>query len=274
MQVESFTMDSAQSWSNLLYQHDAMDFENMNSKYYMGEKPEKESEHIGMKAAEPEAELSTMDVLCPSSVWYPCYNVDADVCSGSERSLEETCIFDSTDVERLAPTALMDCIVSSPSHKTMPFTCFHSNAEKSRPISGPAVFLAVMDSPVPSERGAEGFGPSVDVADKINASDSVASRSTDRIQTSTTRPRTSSSSVRMIATCDAGRHGRAGIHGALWAGGAAALAASAAAAARNPKTCAYEGCPCPLQSNKWRIVTSATAAGQQVTAGVVGNNAS
>eukprot|EP00292_Cryptomonas_paramecium_P034414 CAMPEP_0113718344 /NCGR_PEP_ID=MMETSP0038_2-20120614/35140_1 /TAXON_ID=2898 /ORGANISM="Cryptomonas paramecium" /LENGTH=249 /DNA_ID=CAMNT_0000646461 /DNA_START=220 /DNA_END=966 /DNA_ORIENTATION=+ /assembly_acc=CAM_ASM_000170 len=37
--------------------------------------------------------------------WYPCYDIETDVCSGSERSLEETCVLDSPDTENNFPVS-------------------------------------------------------------------------------------------------------------------------------------------------------------------------
>jgi hypothetical protein len=218
-----------------------------------------------------------------AQVWYPCYNVEADVCSGSERSLEDNCIFDSPDIDSFIPSdpslPIDKQMIEKSAYVRQHSTTQQSSTSHMRPAaSGPLGVLSSMRQDQAFYPGniIDTYGPS---ADDCEGADSLMTRerlnesgqlsvSLDRAVCASQnslvgRPRLiwSGSSRATAGDVPAVRHGRATLHNSS-AGGTSS--ATAAAVARSPKTCAYDGCPCPLQSNKWRTVTTGTAAGQQV----------
>ena len=264
---------------------DILNVESPNSKESVGYRPDKSSES-GLGRTDSEADITNPDTLYGSaSVWLPCYDVDADVCSGSERSFEDTYIFDSPEIECLAPNMPMHSPLSLTDEKSstdheikcsksqfgsiQENTISHlvSEAERFERHRRPSKIVAVSiksESPSPSDRFSEDYGSSHNGAESCYSSCPLSSRVNDQTLVSIGRPRQATFRGLGVESAGHARQNRSVVHGSNFAGGATAVSVSATAAARNPKTCAYEGCPCPMQSNKWRTVTSGTAAGQQV----------
>jgi hypothetical protein len=294
-------LNGSSSWTNLAgiveVSQDTLSGEAFSCKEGSIDRSEKSTvfEFVGTRMGETVENDLDCCIENTAQVWYPCYNVEADVCSGSERSLEENCIFDSPDMDSFIPsnpslTTIDSQMMEKSSYIRQQSTIQQQNSLKQheshlsstshmRPAaSGPLGVFSSMrqDQAYAPENISDHYGPSADdceegdslmTRERLNESGQLSvslDRAVGAAQNSVVgRPRSawSGSSRATASDVSSVRHGRATLHNSS-AGGTPS--ATAAAAARSPKTCAYDGCPCPLQSNKWRTVTTGTAAGQQV----------
>lgn len=255
---------------------DFLNTDSQNCKEAVGSRYEKIPEISIGRSLDSEADLSALDTVYGSApVWLPCYDVDGDICSGSERSLEDTHIFDSPEIECLAPNMPMNSPMSL-SDDTCSFD-HQIESSKEQPVSNPKSTICHLSSDTETSKyGTPSLmhikSESSQSEQRISGAGSLSQDGNNpyfgsnpqnsRASTQVARQRQTSNGGRVFGgDYTTGRQGRLSVQGSNPNGGSSSPAVGAS---RSPKTCAYEGCPCPLQSNKWRTVTSGTAAGQQV----------